>query len=230
MDFIFGGLWGGLKLLLELNGEVYGIAWVSLRVSLLAILFASLLAVPLGLVIGLTEFRGKQTVCTIFNTLMALPTVVVGLLVYGLLSSKGLLGYWELLYTPGAMVVAQSLLAFPLVTALVVAAVTTLDKRVHPTALTLGANRRQAAAAVLLEARFAVLAALCAGFGRVLTEVGAAIMVGGNIRGFTRTLTTAIALETAKGDFAQGMALGVILLVMALGVNLMVSRLPGTRV
>ena len=230
MDFIFGGLWGGLKLLLQLDPEVYGIAWVSLRVSLLSILFASLLAVPLGLVVGLTEFPGKKPLCTVFNTLMALPTVVVGLLVYGILSNKGLLGFWGLLYTPGAMVVAQSLLAFPLVTALVIAAVTTLDKRVHPTALTLGANRRQAAIAVLMEARFAVLAALCAGFGRVLTEVGAAIMVGGNIKGFTRTLTTAIALETAKGDFAQGMALGVILLVMALGVNLLASQLPGTKV
>ena len=229
MDFIFGGLWGGLKLLLEPNAEVYGIAWVSLRVSLLSIFFAALAAVPLGLLIGLAEFPGKRPLCTIFNTLMALPTVVVGLLVYGLLSNQGLLGFWGLLYTPGAMIVAQSVLAFPLVTALVIAAVTTLDQRVHPTALTLGANRRQAATAVLMEARFAVLAALCAGFGRVLTEVGAAIMVGGNIRGFTRTLTTAIALETAKGEFAQGMALGVILLILALGVNLLVSRLPGAR-
>ena len=227
MDFIFSGLWDGLKLLLQLDGEVYGIAWVSLRVSLLAILFAALPAVPLGLLVGLTEFRGKKPLCTLFNTLMALPTVVVGLLVYGLLSNKGLLGELGLLYTPGAMVTAQAILAFPLITALVIAAITTLDQRVHPTALTLGANRGQAALAVLLEARFAVLAALCAGFGRVLTEVGAAIMVGGNIKGFTRTLTTAIALETAKGEFAQGMALGVILLVLALGVNLVASRFSG---
>ncbi len=220
MDFILSGAVNGLKLILELNAEVINITWVSLRVSLTAIVLSALAAVPLGVLIAQRSFPGKRAVMVVFNTLMALPTVVVGLLVYGFLSAQGPLGSLGLLYTPWSMVLAQAVLAFPLFTALVISAVTTLDARVHPTALTLGATRAQAAWAVLKEARFAVLAALAAGFGRVVTEVGAAIMVGGNIRHYTRTLTTAIALETAQGDFARGMALGMILLAVALGVNL----------
>ncbi len=225
MDFFLGGLARGVGLLAGLDPEVYGIAWLSLRVSLSAVVLAALAAVPLGLVIAQREFPGKRALVVIFNTLLALPTVVVGLVIYGLLSSRGPLGGLEMLYTPGAMILAQAVLAFPLITALVIAAVTTLDDRVGPTALTLGATRGQAAWAVLTEARFAVLAALAAGFGRVVTEVGAAIMVGGNIRHYTRTFTTAIALETSKGDFAQGMALGIFLLIVALAVNLAAHQL-----
>ncbi len=228
MDFFLGGLWQGLQLLVSLDRGVYAIAWLSLRVSLAAVLLAGLPAVPLGLAVAQGSFPGKKVVVVVLNTLLALPTVVVGLVVYGLLSRQGPLGFLEMLYTPGAMVLAQAVLAFPLICALTVAAVTTLDARVMPTALTLGATRAQAAWAVLKEARFALLAALAAGFGRVVTEVGAAIMVGGNIKGYTRTLTTAIALETSQGDFAQGMALGIILLLIALGVNL-VSFLMQSR-
>ena len=220
MDFFLGGLTRGLGLLVSLDPEVYGIAWLSLRVSFSAVILAALAAVPLGLLIGQKEFLGKRLLVVVFNTLLALPTVVVGLVVYGLLSYHSPLGGLGMLYTPAAMVAAQAVLAFPLITALVIAAVTTLDSRVGPTALTLGATPWQAAWAVLKEARFAVLAALAAGFGRVVTEVGAAIMVGGNIRHYTRTFTTAIALETSKGEFAQGMALGFFLLVVALAVNL----------
>ncbi len=217
----------GGRLLLAPDPEVYAIAWLSLRVSLSATGLAALLAVPLGALIGLREFKGKRAVTLLFNTFLALPTVVVGLVVYGLLSRQGPLGVLGMLYTPGAMIMAQAVLAFPLLTALTIAAVTTLDRRVEPTMLTLGATRAQAGWAVLAEARMAVLAALAAGFGRVVTEVGAAIMVGGNIRGYTRTFTTAIALETSKGDFALGMALGIILLVVALGVNLLAQLIPG---
>lgn len=228
MDFFLGGLWRGLELLAKLDREVFGIAWLSLRVSLSAVLLAGLPAVPLGLLIAQKTFPAKKAVVVILNTLLALPTVVVGLIIYGLLSRQGPMGFLELLYTPGAMVLAQAVLAFPLICALTVAAITTLDARVMPTALTLGATTAQAGWAVLKEARFALLAAMAAGFGRVVTEVGAAIMVGGNIKGYTRTLTTAIALETAQGDFAQGMALGIILLLIALGVNL-VSFLMQSR-
>jgi tungstate transport system permease protein len=228
MDFFLGGLWRGLELLANLDREVFGIAWLSLRVSLSAVILAGLPAVPLGLLIAQKNFPAKKAVVVILNTLLALPTVVVGLVVYGLLSRQGPMGFLEMLYTPGAMVIAQAVLAFPLICALTVAAITTLDARVMPTALTLGATTAQAARAVLKEARFALLAAMAAGFGRVVTEVGAAIMVGGNIKGYTRTLTTAIALETAQGDFAQGMALGIILLLIALGVNL-VSFLMQSR-
>lgn len=220
MDFFLGGLWRGLELLLGLDPQVYGIAWLSLRVSLTAVLLAGIPALPLGLLIAQKNFPAKKIVVVTLNTLLALPTVVVGLVIYGLLSRQGPLGFMDLLYTPGAMILAQAVLAFPLICALTVAAITTLDQRVMPTALTLGASNAQAAWAVLKEARFALLAALAAGFGRVVTEVGAAIMVGGNIKGYTRTLTTAITLETAQGDFAQGMALGIILLLIALGVNL----------
>ncbi len=228
MDFFLGGLWRGLELLLGLDPQVYGIAWLSLRVSLTAVLLAGLPAVPLGLLFAQKTFPAKKFVVVILNTLLALPTVVVGLVIYGLLSRQGPLGFMEMLYTPGAMILAQAVLAFPLICALTVAAITTLDARVMPTALTLGATNAQAAWAVLKEARFALLAAMAAGFGRVVTEVGAAIMVGGNIKGYTRTFTTAIALETAQGDFAMGMALGIILLLIALGVNL-VSFLMQSR-
>jgi len=228
VDFFLGGLWRGLELLAGLDRQVYGIAWLSLRVSLSAVILAGIPAVPLGLFIAQKTFPAKKVVVVILNTLLALPTVVVGLIIYGLLSRQGPLGFMDMLYTPGAMVLAQAVLAFPLICALTVAAITTLDARVMPTALTLGATTSQAAWAVLKEARFALLAAMAAGFGRVVTEVGAAIMVGGNIKGYTRTLTTAIALETAQGDFAQGMALGIILLLIALGVNL-VSFLMQSR-
>jgi len=219
VDFFWGGLWRGLELIAGFDPEIFGIAWLSLRVSLAAVCLAGLPALSLGLLIAQKSFPGKKGLVVLLNTLLALPTVVVGLIIYGLLSRQGPLGFLDMLYTPGAMVLAQAMLAFPLVCALTVAAITTLDARVMPTALTLGAGGAQAAWAVLKEARFALLAALAAGFGRVVTEVGAAIMVGGNIKGYTRTFTTAIALETAQGDFAQGMALGVILLLVALGVN-----------
>jgi len=220
VDFLSDGITRGLELLWRLDPEIYSIAWLSLRVSLTATLLAAAVAVPLGFVIGQREFPGKRLVVVFFNTMLALPTVVVGLLVYGLVSSQGALGQLQILYTPAAMVMAQTFLACPLITALVISAVGTLDQRVAPTARTLGATGWQAALAVFSEAHGAILAALAAGFGRVVTEVGAAIMVGGNIRHFTRTFTTAIALETSKGDFAQGMALGMILLVVALAVNL----------
>lgn len=219
MDFLLSGLWQGARLLVSLDPEAYGIAWVSLRVSLCAVALAAAAGLPLGFVIAARRFPGRRWVMLAFNTLMSLPTVVVGLLVYGLLSAQGPLGPWRLLYTPGAMVLAQAILAWPLLTALTIAAVAGLEAKVAETALTLGAGPGQVAFKVLSEARYAIMAALAAAFGRVVTEVGAAIMVGGNIRHYTRTLTTAITLETGKGDFALGMALGLILLAIALAVN-----------
>lgn len=221
MEFIWQGLVKGFGLIIGLDPEVYGIAGLSLAVSLSATLIAALAGAPLGVFIGLKRFAGRRALIVVFNTLLALPTVVVGLLVYGFLSAQGPLGFLDMLYTPGAMVTAQAILAFPIITALTISAVRTLDRRVEPAALTLGAGRVQAVLAVIGEARMAIIAALAAGFGRVLTEVGAAIMVGGNIRHYTRTFTTAIVLETSKGDFALGMALGLILLRAALGVNLL---------
>jgi tungstate transport system permease protein len=206
-----------------LGSEVLEILGVTLRVSVTATLLAAVASVPLGLGLVLVSFPGKRVVVAVIHTLMALPTVVVGLLLYGLLSRSGPLGFLGLLYTPWAMIAGQFLLALPIITALTYAAIKGVDARVRRTALTLGATELQAARALLAEARYGLLAAVAAGFGRAITEVGAAIMLGGNIRGLTRTMTTAITLETAKGDFALGIALGLILLAVALGANALIA-------
>lgn len=199
--------------------------WTSLYTSSTSIAIAAILGVPTGLWLGLNKFRGRQGVIALLNTMMALPTVVVGLLLFGLLSRQGPLGPLGLLFTPMAMIAGQTVLATPIVANLVLAAVTGADKRIIDTALTLGANRLQAATQLLREIRFGVMAAVIAGFGRVIAEVGVAMMLGGNIRNSTRTMTTAIALETSKGEFAFGLALGMILLSVALVVNLFLNIL-----
>ena len=181
---------------------------------------AALFGVPLGLWLGLSKFRGRRLMITLLNTLMALPTVVVGLVLFGLFSRQGPLGPLGLLFTPLAMIAGQVVLATTIVANLVLAAVTGADRRIINTALTLGASQLQAALQLLREIRFGVMAAVIAGFGRVIAEVGVAMMLGGNIRGTTRTMTTAIALETSKGEFAFGLSLGLVLLGVALLVNL----------
>jgi len=186
---------------------------------------AALLGAPTGLWLGLNRFRGRQILLALLNTLMALPTVVVGLLLFGLLSRQGPLGPLGLLFTPLAMIAGQTVLAAPIVANLVLAAVTGADQRIINTALTLGASRFQAAIQLMREIRFGVMAAVIAGFGRVIAEVGVAMMLGGNIRNSTRTMTTAIALETSKGEFAFGLALGLLLLSVALLVNLFLNVL-----
>lgn len=202
---------------------------VSLRVSIAATALATFLSVPLGFFIAVRSFRGKRTLVAVINTLMAMPTVVVGLLVYILLSRSGLFGFLGILYTPTAMVIGQFVLALPIITALTYAATSSVDERVRKTAESLGASPSQSAWMVLREARLGIIAAMIAGFGRVIAEVGSAIMVGGNIKGYTRTMTTAIALETAKGNFALGITLGVILLVVALSINLLVDAFLGRK-
>jgi tungstate transport system permease protein len=178
-----------------------------------------------GLAVGLSDFRWKGFAVTALNTLMAVPTVVVGLLVYGFLSRQGPLGALGLLFTPTAIVIGGTLLASPIVANYTVASVRGADPRILPTALTLGAGPFRAAATLVGEIRFGVFAAVIAGFGRVVAEVGVAMMLGGNIRGYTRTMTTAIALETSKGEFSFGMALGIVLMTVALIVNLFLSLL-----
>jgi len=199
--------------------------WTSLYTSSTAIVFAGLLGAPVGLWLGLSRFKGRQLLITLLNTLMALPTVVVGLLLFGLFSRQGPLGPLGLLFTPWAMIAGQVVLATPIVANLVLAAVTGADNRIINTALTLGASQFQAACQLLREIRFGVMAAVIAGFGRVIAEVGVAMMLGGNIRNSTRTMTTAIALETSKGEFAFGLALGLVLMMVALMVNLSLNLL-----
>jgi tungstate transport system permease protein len=225
MDFYLESLSHALRLLWTLDPEVAEIASRSLRLSTTATLLASCVGIPAGVVIALANFSGKKGVITILSALMGVPTVVVGLLLYSLFSRRGILGAWGLLFTPTAIVVAEWILSTPIITRLTIAAVRGVDPRVHATALTLGASRTRAYAKVLGEARGAVFAAVITGFGRAITEVGAAMMVGGNIRGTTRTLTTAIALETAKGELALALSLGLILLGIFLVLNFLFLRL-----
>ena len=225
MNYIGEALIEALVLIFSLDPEVVTIALLSLKVALSATFVAAVLGVPLAYVVATKEFYGKGALITLFNTLMALPTVVVGLFCYSLLSRKGPLGFLDLLFTPSGIILGDVILAFPLIVGITIAAVNSVDPRARMTAVSLGASPRQASITILMEARFGLMAALFNGFGRVIAEVGSAMMLGGNIRGYTRTITTAIALETSKGEFAFGMALGIILLTVALTVNLSFRRL-----
>lgn len=206
-------------LLLSGEREVYFIAWTSLWMSVVSVLLAALISLPLGFLLGLGEFRGKRLVVAVLNTLMALPTVVVGLVVYAFLSRSGPLGFLGLLFRPPAVIVGQTVLCLPLIASLVYSAIGKTDRRLPETLVTLGASRSQVFWMTLREDRVAILSALLAGFGRLIGEVGISMMLGGNIRWYTRTLTTAIALETSKGEFELGLALGAILMVLAFLVN-----------
>jgi len=225
MDYLFEGLINALKLIFAFDYEVMNCTWVSLKISFVAIILASLIGVPLGFFIGANNFKGKKIVITLFNTLMALPTVVVGLFVFSFVSRQGPLGVLRLLFTPTAMIIGQFILATPIITALSISAIQGIDPRIRITLITLGARSYQVVFALMLEARFAIMAAVIAGFGRIIGEVGSAMMLGGNIRGYTRSITTAIALETSKGEFSLGLSLGIILLTVALSVNIMLRFL-----
>lgn len=225
MSYLLDSLAAAFGMILQLDPEVLSAVWVSLYTSLAAILLSALIGIPAGALIGLGRFPGRQLCLTLLNTLMALPTVVVGLVLFGLFSRQGPLGPLGLLFTPWAMIAGQVVLATPIVANYTVAAVAGADPRILNTALTLGASRLRGTWQLLLEVRFGVMASIVAGFGRVIAEVGVAMMLGGNIRGSTRTMTTAIALETSKGEFAFGLALGIVLMTVALVVNLFLHQL-----
>jgi tungstate transport system permease protein len=213
-----------------LDAELWPIVWLSLRVTGTALVLSALVGVPLGAWLGLARFRGRRLVAALVYTGMGLPPVLVGLLVYLLLSRSGPLYFLDWLFTPRAMVLAQSVIALPVVTGITMAAVAAVPAELLLQVRSLGASRRQARRAVLREALPGVLAALAAGFGRIISEVGAAQMVGGNIAGHTRVLTTAIVLETGQGKFALALALGGWLLGLTLVVNLVVLRSQGRAV
>ena len=224
MGYILEGFRQAFYLIFSFDREVFSAVLVSLRVSCTAIVFATIVGLPLGFWVAVKDFRGKRFITTVLNTLMALPTVVVGLTVYSFISRRGPLGSLNLLFTPHAMVMGQFILATPIIAALTISAIQSIDERVEATALTLGASKRQAALMVVREARVGLLAAVITGFGRIIGEVGAAMMLGGNIRRVTRTISTAIALETSMGEFERGIALGIILmtihlLIVALMIN-----------
>jgi tungstate transport system permease protein len=205
---------------------------LSLRVSGLALVFSTLAGIPIGVTMGLNRFAGRKLVVALLYTGMGFPPVVIGLFVYLLLSRSGPLGQLDLpfvpsLFTPGAMVVAQTIIAFPLVAGFTMAAVMGVDPHLRQQVISLGATRRQAAWTVLREARVGVIVAVIAGFGSIISEVGAVMMVGGNIEHSTRVLTTAIVLETRQGDFTLAISLGLLLLGITFLANLAMLRLQG---
>ena len=229
MDFFADSMNAALSLLLSADPDILHAVLTSLLVSGCSILLASLMGIPLGLAVGLSEFPLKRPAVTLLNSLVALPTVLVGLVVYGFLSRRGPLGSLGLLFTPAAIVIGGTILCTPIVAHYAMVAAKGADARILPTAMTLGAGPVRAWLKFVSEIRFGILAAVVAGFGRVVSEVGIAMMLGGNIRGYTRTMTTAIALETSKGKFAEGMALGVVLMAVALIVNVFLSLLQQRR-
>ncbi|MGE4441109.1 MAG: ABC transporter permease [Desulfomicrobium sp.] len=225
--FFLESLGAALTLLLQFDPELLHIVGVSLNVSLWSTLAACIAGIPTGFLIGIARFRLKQTVITFFNTMLALPTVVIGLLVYSLLSRRGVLGSLGWLYTQKAMIVGQIILITPIVVAFTIAAVGRIDDRYRRTALTLGASTWQAALVILREARFSIMAAIVAAFGRVISEIGISMMLGGNAKGFTRTMTTAMALEYDKGEFVLALGLGIVLLAISLAVNVLLGYAQG---
>jgi tungstate transport system permease protein len=227
MDYLLEGVKQAVALLLPPGREISQIIILSLAVSGGATVLAALTAIPAALFLALKEFRGKRLLVGLVNTAMSVPAVLIGLLVYGLISRRGPLGTLGLLFTPGAMILAQALLAFPLMTALALAALKGIARDSRDLALSLGANRLQLARVVIGQGRFAFLAALIAGFSRVIGETGMTLMVGGNIKGHTRVLTTAISLETMKGNFEIGLALGIVLLLAALTINIVLQWAQG---
>jgi tungstate transport system permease protein len=227
MDFLAEGFRRALALLLSGDAEVFGIALLTLKVAVVATIVACGVGLPVGYFLATRRFWGRRAALTAVNTALAFPTVVVGLLLYGLLSRRGPLGGLEWLYTWQAIVIGDVLLAFPIAAALSAAAVQGVDPRVRRTAETLGAGRWRTAWTVAREARFALAAVITAAFGQVVAEIGAAMIVGGNIRGSTRTLTTAVALYTSQGDFGLALALGLVLIAMALVVNVALQVLQG---
>lgn len=219
MNFLSEGFTQALGLLWTLDPETFSAVRATVVSTLYAMTAALLLGLPCGFVLGYYTFPGRRFLRLVSDTLLAFPTVLIGLLVYAFISRRGPLGDYGLLFTLGGMAVGQAILALPIMISLTAQAVETLDVRCRQTLLTLGASGRQVAWATLCELRFAVTMIAVTAFGRVITEVGIAMMLGGNIKWETRTITTAIALETSKGEFAQGIALGLVLLLMAFAVN-----------
>ena len=225
MTEIWHALTRAIELLISLDPEVIEIAGRSLSVSGTSCLLASLVCLPLGSLIHFHHFRGKRALINIIQTLFSVPTVLVGLLVWMLFSRAGPLGVFGIMLTTKAMVVGQMILITPLLLGLTISALSGVSKETVDTATSLGASGFQTVVLVLREARYAVLAAVIMGFGRAISEVGCAMLVGGNIRGFTRVITTAISMETSKGELELAIALGIILLSLALIINVVLNRL-----
>ena len=211
------------------DAELWTTVWISMKVSLSALLVATPFGVALGFWVASHRFTGRRAAIVALQGLLSFPTVVVGLILYLLFSRSGPLGPWHLLFTQDAMIVGQAVIAFPVLAAFTLAAVSGADPRLRETAVSLGAGPWRSALTSLYEVRFAVIAGVLNGFGRVISEVGCSMMVGGNIAGITRNIPTAIALETSKGDFAQGIALGTVLMFFALAVVALLALIQEER-
>lgn len=227
MGFFLDSFLSAITMVIALDPEMLEIVIVSLRVSCISTLIAAMAGVPLGFIIAYSSVPGKRLIITLLNTLLALPTVVIGLLVYTFISRRGIFGVYDLLYTQNAIIIGQVILIIPLVTALTIAAINRIDERYRKTARTLGANSLQTALVILREARFSIGAAVISAFGRVISEVGISMMLGGNIKGFTRTMTTAMALEYDKGSFTLAIALGLVLMTISLLMNVLFNLVQG---
>jgi tungstate transport system permease protein len=225
MDFLLQGLLKAIELLTTHDPETFSAIYATLVVSTYSLAVTLIIGLPMGFGLGYFDFKAKKSVRVVVDTLLSLPTVFIGLIVYAFLTNRGPLGQLGLLFTLPGIAVGLTILALPIVVALSATAVESMDRQLRVTLISLGANRRQLFLSTLWEARHGIIAAALTAYGRVMTEVGIAMMVGGNIKWQTRTITTAIALETNKGEFAMGIALGLVLLLIAFGVNLSVSFL-----
>lgn len=225
MDYLIQGFLQGFVLLFTGDSETYSAIWTTVGASTISMIFSLCIGVPLGFLLGHKTFPGKKVVRTIVDTLLSFPTVVIGLLVYAFLTRHGPMGGMGLLFSIPGIAIGQTLLGLPIIIAMTANAVEGLDSRLPMTLTTLGASPRQILWATVMEARFSIMLAAMAAYGRIVSEVGISMLVGGNIKWHTRTITTAIALETGKGEFAMGIALGIVLLAVALMVNISASGL-----
>ncbi len=220
---IIDGIIQAFQLIVSLDPELLQVTELSLFISLSATIISTLIAIPFGGLIHFREFRGKRVLITIIQTLYSVPTVIIGLVVYLLISRSGPFGVLGLLFSPIGMIIGQTVLILPIMTGLTISALSGVDRNISETLVSLGATEFQNITQIILEARFAILGGIILGFGRAISEVGVAMMIGGNIRGETRVLTTSIALETGMGNFGLSIALGIILLLIALVVVLIMN-------
>lgn len=225
MNLFTDGFNEALKLLASGNDSVYSAIAVTITVSSWSLLISLIIGLPLGFLLGYYNFPGKPAVRTVVDTLLALPTVVIGLIAYTMLSRSGVFGEFGLLFSQKAIIIGQIVLGLPIIIALTATQVEAIDKRLYTSLKGLGANSKQILIATLIEARFGLMTAAMTAYGRIVTEIGISMMVGGNIKYHTRTITTAIALETGKGEFITGIALGLVLFCVALMVNIALSML-----
>jgi len=225
LEELWQGLVKAIQLVITFDSEVVAVAGRSLWISATSSSISALICLFLGSLIHFNRFWGKRVLINIIQTFFSVPTVALGLFVFVLFSRAGPLGGLDLMFTPAVMIIGQVLLIIPVMLGFIISALSGVDKAVLDTTISLGANRFQMAITILREARFAVLAALIMGFSRAISEVGLSLMVGGNIRGYTRTITTTISLETSKGELELSIALGIILIFIALVINVILNRI-----